>query len=170
MINAIFAVDHYGGMGFNGSLPWPHNAEDMARFKELTTGHVVVMGRTTWDDPKMPKPLVDRTVYVATHRPVAYAMPISGDIAAHLLELEAQHPDKTIFVVGGPAILEEARALLDRIYVTHIRGSYRTDTRMQVKEFLSGFSPVRAHVSKDCSSTFTVYDPIFKRATTRDNG
>ena len=45
MINAIFAVDYNGGMGFNGTLPWPHNPEDLANFKSTTEQQVVVMGR-----------------------------------------------------------------------------------------------------------------------------
>jgi dihydrofolate reductase len=166
MINAIFAVDFNGGMGFNGSLPWPHNTEDLQQFKNLTSGHVVVCGRRTWDDPKMPKPLPNRTVYVATHRPVAYANPFSGDIKDKLLAIEQAHPDKTIFIIGGPALIEAARPVLDRIYLTHVKGSYKVDTRIHVKEFLTGFTPVRATVSKDFQSTFTVYDPIFKRTTT----
>ena len=164
MINAIFAVDFNGGMGFNGTLPWPHNAEDLQHFKNLTTGQVVVCGRKTWDDPKMPKPLPNRTVYVATHKPVAYAMPFSGDIKEQLLKLEATHTDKKIFVIGGAELLESARPLFDRIYLTHIKGSYKADTRIYVKEFLAGFQPVRATVSRDCQSTFTVYESIFKRA------
>jgi dihydrofolate reductase len=163
MINAIFAVDFNGGMGFNGSLPWPHNAEDLAKFQKITTGHVVVCGRNTWDDAKMPKPLPNRTVYVATHKPVTYAMPFAGDIVNKLLEIEAAHKDKKIFVIGGANILESAKPLLDRIYVTHIKGVYRSDTRLHLKEYLSGFVPVRAEVSKDFQSTFTIYDPIFKR-------
>jgi len=163
MINAIFAVDFNGGMGLNGSLPWPHNAEDLANFQKITTGHVVVCGRRTWDDPKMPKPLPNRTVYVTTHRPVTYAMPISGDLEQGLLKVEADHPDKTIFVIGGVKLLEAARPLLDRIYLTHIKGSYKVDTRVYLKEFLTGFTPVRASVSLDHQSTFTVYDSIFKR-------
>ena len=166
MINAIFAVDFNGGMGFNGTLPWPHNAEDLQHFKDLTTGQVVVCGRKTWDDPKMPKPLPNRTVYVATHRPVTYAQPFSGDIQERLLKIEADHKDKKIFVIGGVELLESARPLFDRIYLTHIKGAYRADTRIYVKEFLTGFHPVRATVSRDCQSTFTVYESIFKRKTT----
>jgi dihydrofolate reductase len=166
MINAIFAVDFNGGMGFNGSLPWPHNAEDLQHFKNLTTGHVVVCGRRTWDDPKMPKPLPNRTVYVATHRPVTYAQPFSGDIESKLLEIELSNSGKDIFVIGGVELLQLSRPVLDRIYLTHIKGSYRSDTRIHVKEYLAGFVPVRAHVSRDFNSTFTVYDPIFKRLKT----
>lgn len=167
MINAIFAVDFNGGMGFNGSLPWPHNSEDLANFQRLTTGNVVVCGRRTWDDPKMPKPLPNRTVYVATHRPVSYAMPFSGDIKSKLLALEQEHTGKDIFLIGGSALLEEARELFDRIYLTHIKGSYRADTRIHVKEFLVGYQPRRATVSKDCQSTFTIYESIFKRSTVK---
>jgi dihydrofolate reductase len=163
MINAIFAVDFNGGMGFNGTLPWPHNAEDLAKFQKLTSGHVVVCGRKTWEDPKMPKPLPNRTVYVATHKPVKYAMPFNGDIKENLLRIESENVGKIIFVIGGSAVLEEAQPLLDRIYLTHVKGSYKVDTRIYVKEFLAGFIPVRAEVSKDFNSTFTVYDPIFKR-------
>lgn len=163
MINAVFAADFYGGMGLNGTLPWPHMPEDLANFKKLTDGHVVVCGRKTWDDPKMPKPLPNRTVYVATHRPVAYALPCSGDMIARLTEIESHHKDKKIFVIGGVELLELARPLLDRVYLTHIKGSYKVDTRIQLKEFLTGFEPVQARVSKDFQSTFTVYENIFKR-------
>ena len=163
MINAIFAVDFNGGMGFNGTLPWPHNAEDLAHFQKLTLGNVVVMGRNTWDDPKLPKPLPGRTVYVATNRPVRYAMPFTGNFNNKLISIEKEHPDKKVFVIGGPKLIEESKDLYDRVYITHIKGSYRADTRMYIKEFLSGYQPVRAQVSKDCQSTFIVYESIFKR-------
>lgn len=164
MINAIFAVDYNGGMGFNGTLPWPHNQEDMTNFYNTTVNNVVVMGRRTWDDPKMPKPLSGRTVYVATNRPVTYATAISGDITKHLLSIEQAHPDKQVFVIGGVKLLESARPLLDRVYVSYFKGTYRYDTRINVKDFLVGFKPRRATVSQDRQSTFTIYESIFKRA------
>ena len=68
MIKAIFAVDYWGGMGFSGSLPWPHHREDLQYFKEQTDNNVVVMGRRTWDDPKMPKPLPNRTHVIITRQ------------------------------------------------------------------------------------------------------
>jgi dihydrofolate reductase len=166
MINAIFAVDFNGGMGFNGTLPWPHNSEDLKHFQKLTDGHVVVCGRKTWDDPKMPKPLNGRIVYVATHRPVAYATQVTGNIVEEIVKIEQRHSDKKIFVIGGAEILEATLELTDRIYLTHIKGSYKVDTRIHLKEYLTGFVPVRAEVSKDFQSTFTVYDPIFKRIKT----
>jgi dihydrofolate reductase len=166
MINAIFAADHSGGMGFNGTLPWPHNSEDLKRFKDLTTGHVVVMGRRTWDDKKLPKPLPNRTVYVATNKPAYMCNPFKGDLTENLLEIEARHPDKTIWVIGGSGILEETRDLFDRVYLTHIKGSFKVDTRINLKSFLTGFQPVRAEVSSDFQSVFTIYESIFRRIRT----
>lgn len=44
MIKAIFAVDYWGGMGFNGSLPWPTHKEDFQYFKDHTINNIVIMG------------------------------------------------------------------------------------------------------------------------------
>jgi dihydrofolate reductase len=166
MINALFAVDHYGGMGFQGTLPWPHNAEDLAHFQKLTTGHVVVMGSRSWADPKMPKPLDGRTVYIASNKPVQYAGRISGDIKEEILTLEKQHPTQIIWVVGGSMLLEECSGIFDQLHLTHFKGSYKIDTKINLKNFLAGFIPVRASVSDDRKSTFIKYEPIFKRITT----
>ena len=56
MISAIVAVDNSWGIGFNGDL-LEHIPEDLKYFKELTSGHCVMMGRKTWDSlPKKPLP------------------------------------------------------------------------------------------------------------------
>jgi dihydrofolate reductase len=166
MIHALFAVDHYGGMGFNGTLPWPHNSEDMKHFKRLTDGHVVVMGRTSWDDPKMPKPLTGRTVYVATNKPVFHAAQIKGDLKEEILALEKRHPDKIIWVVGGPNVLEQCDGIFDRMYLTHIKGSYKIDTKINLKSLLAGWSPVRATSDAANNFTYVIYETLFKRIKT----
>ncbi len=163
MINALFAVDVYGGMGNSGSLPWPHCPADLKNFKELTDGHVVVMGRRSWDDPKLPKPLVGRTVYVATNRIVSHAIPISGDIREHVLTLEQKYPSKIIWVVGGPEILEQCSDLYDKIHLTHFKGSYKVDTKINLKSFLAGWSPVHAVAQPEDKCTFVVYENLFRR-------
>ena len=163
MIKALFAVDYYGGMGFNGTLPWPHNAADLAHFQKLTNNHVVVMGRRTWDDPKMPKPLNGRTVYVASNRPVHYAGRISGDLSDKILDLEKQHSKQTIWVVGGPNLLEECVDILDEVHLTHFKGSYKIDTKIDLKTFLRGFAMTSASVAPDFKSTFVTYAPLFNR-------
>lgn len=163
MINALFAVDHYGGMGFNGTLPWPHNSADMKNFQTLTMGDVVVMGSRTWLDPKMPKPLTGRIVYVASSKPVTHASRIEGDINARLLEIEKQHSDRTVWVIGGADLLGQCFGLFDNLYLTHFKGSYKVDTKIDLKSFLSGWQPVRADVAADCTFTLVKYENLFKR-------
>jgi len=141
MINAIFAVDSRGGLGYNGALPWPHNAEDMAHFKSMTQGQVVVMGRKTFESVGMPKPLPGRTNYVVTNRPINIAgvHTLNGDYVSKIVNLQKVYPDKEIFVIGGAEILVKTRPILDRIYLTYIKGFYKIDTSIHMGEFLSGF-------------------------------
>jgi dihydrofolate reductase len=166
MINAIFATDVNGGMGYNGTLPWPSNPHDMKWFQDLTMGHIVVMGRKTWDDAKFPKPLPGRICYVLTNRketlPI-YGRGITGDTQKTVLEIEKENPDRKIFVIGGPKILMECQPLYDYIYLTTFKGSYRCDTRIQVKEILAGFQVKRCDTSPDFQCSFLKYESLFKR-------
>lgn len=167
MINALFAVDHFGGMGLNGTMPWPHNPADLKNFKELTDGHVVVMGRKTWDDRNMPKPLTGRTTYVATHKSfLPYTSVISGNLKEEILKLEALHPTKIIWVIGGPEVLEQCESILDRLYLTHFKGSFKIDTKINLKSFLASWYPKRASADPKTNFTTVIYENLFKRAST----
>lgn len=163
MINALFAVDYYGGMGNNGTLPWPHNSADLSRFKELTTNNIVVLGSKSWNDPKMPKPLSGRIVYVASSKPVKYAMRIEGNLVEQLVQLQQEYPDKEIFVVGGPDVLEQCRDVIDRIYLTYIKGTFKVDTKIDVRHYLSGFTPIGASTAPNINCSFVVYENLLKR-------
>ena len=163
MIHALFAVDQYGGIGLHGTLPWPHNSSDMQHFARLTHGHVVVMGRRTWDDPKLPKPLVGRTVYVATNTPVYQAGTIRGNIADEILKLEKRHSDKIIWVVGGADVIEQCDGIFDRLFLTHVKGSYKIDTRVNLKGLLSACRFRYASAAPEDNCTFVEYEPIFRR-------
>ena len=163
MIKAIFAVDHWGGMGFNGSLPWPHHSEDLQYFKEQTQGQIVVMGRNTWDDPKMPKPLPGRTTYVATTKPLfGYnsVRTIRGDLVEGIQNIAETHPDKTVWVIGGPGILMETKDIVDQVHVTHFKGQYRTDTQLDLRKYLLTFQATGAAPSVDRKCTWTTYKNV----------
>jgi dihydrofolate reductase len=164
MINALFAVDHFGGMGFNGTMPWPHNPADLKNFKDLTDGHVVVMGRKTWDDRNMPKPLKGRTTFVATHKTfLQHTAVISGNLKEEILKLEAQYPTKTIWVIGGPEVLEQCEGILDRLYLTHYKGSFKIDTKINLKSFLATWYPKTATADPTTNFTTVIYENLFKR-------
>jgi dihydrofolate reductase len=165
MINAIFACDLSGGIGFNGSLPWPHVPEDMAHFQKLTKNQIVVMGRRTWDDPKMPKPLLDRTNYIITNRPIGVynAHAICGeDYVDQIVRIHDANPGKDVFIIGGKQVLEDCKNILDKVYLTYIKGTYRIDTRMNLRSFLGGFAERYATSSEQC--TIIRYESIFKRS------
>ena len=162
MISAIIACDIDGGIGRGGTLPWPKISEDLKRFREYTTNSVVVMGRKTWDDRNMPKPLPGRVTYVATHHHVP-TNTITGDVKEKILKLEKQYPDKIIWIVGGPSLLEQCDGIIDRIYLTHHKGSYKIDTKINLKTFLTGWFPKTASADPNTKFTTVVYENIFKR-------
>jgi dihydrofolate reductase len=163
MIKSIFAVDYWGNLGYKGSLPWPHLKEDMKYFKEMTEGHVVVMGRKTWDDPKFPKPLPNRINYVITSKPLTGykdVKTLSGDLSKEIKKLESLYPSKTIWIIGGAKIIEETKSIVDEAHVTHIKGQYRADTKVDLKNYLRWFRAYSACPSKDGRCNWTTYKNI----------
>lgn len=162
MIKSIFAVDYWGGMGNAGTLPWPHHREDMRYFQQQTKGHVVVMGRRTWDDAKMPKPLPDRATYVVTNRPwqIEHARGVGGDFRKELLKIERRHPDQIVWVIGGPKLLESVKDLIQEAHITHFKGQYKNDTKIDLRNFLSTYRCWSAKPSEMRDCNWSVYKNI----------
>ena len=157
MINAIFAADSRGGIGYQGSLPWPHNPEDLKWFKDRTAGQIVVMGRKTWDDPKMPKPLPGRLSCVFTNHFIKMdkVFCLSGDYKPQIRKLESEFPTKDIFIIGGKALLEATRPLVDTLYLTSIKNHYKIDTMIDLQTYMRCFQIVSVTPGENC--TFGVY-------------
>jgi dihydrofolate reductase len=162
MIKSIFAVDHWGGMGLNGTLAWPHNSEDLKYFKSMTEGQVVVMGRRTWDDPKMPKPLPGRTTYVVSNRQLDHigAYTIRGNLVDRIQKIQESHPKKTIWIIGGPAILMETKDIVDEARITHFKGQYKTDVQIDLREYLKMFRFIGVKPGLDRSLSWVTYKNI----------
>jgi dihydrofolate reductase len=104
-------------IGLNNGLPW-RCPEDLKRFKALTWGHQIIMGRKTFDS--IGKPLPGRTTTVVTRD---RDLTIAGCHIAHSLEmaLEACNNEGEIFIVGGADIYAQALPLIDTLYITEIR-------------------------------------------------
>ena len=122
MISAIVAVDENWGIGFNGDL-LEKIPEDLKYFKALTTGHVVIMGRKTWDS--LPhKPLPDRTNIIISNQ--GNLLLENGAIRLKLedLLLGIANFEEDIFVIGGGTIYKELLPFCDRVYVTKIFKSH----------------------------------------------
>jgi dihydrofolate reductase len=124
MISLIAAVSTNGVIGRDGDLPW-RMPTDLKRFKRLTMGHHLVVGRKTWDE--VGKPLPGRIMVVVTRDP---DFALDDVIVVHCLAdaLEAASEDDEIFVAGGGEIYRQALPLADRMYLTRIHAMIDGDT------------------------------------------
>lgn len=117
----IAAVAANGVIGAANALPW-HLPADLRRFKELTWGHPVIMGRNTWDSlPARVRPLPGRTNIVLSRDP-DFA-PVGATVAHSLDEALRTGAASGVlaFVIGGAAIYAQALSLATRIYLTRLQ-------------------------------------------------
>ena len=118
----VLAVAQNGVIGKNGAIPW-HISDDMKRFKALTLGHTVVMGRKTWDSlPK--KPLPGRINVVVTRQTDWQA---EGAVVARSLGQATAGTSGTVMVIGGAEIYERALPLATRIELTEVHKDFAGD-------------------------------------------
>ena len=158
MICSILAATSMGGIGNRGTLPWPKHSEDLKWFKEHTEGNIVVMGRNTWDDPKMPKPLPNRINVVVTNNVIdSYQVRrLSGDISQQVLDLQQQFSDRDVYIIGGKSIYEACESIVDRVYLTRMKGNHWCDTRLQLERYLAPFRIKTVRPGTNC--TYEVWD------------
>ena len=115
-VSIIAARSINGVIGLNGSIPWSI-PRDIARFKTLTTGKPVIMGRKTWDSLPL-KPLPDRSNIVMTRN---YFSRIKGADISHDLDsiIKNTHADE-IFIMGGAEIYAQAIPYANKMYLTEV--------------------------------------------------
>lgn len=163
MICTIFATDQMGTFGNRGTLPWPIHPEDMSWFREHTLNQIVVMGRRTWDDPKLKKPLPDRTNYVVSNSLITgynTVRRISGDIKTQLKNIQTLAPNKNIFILGGPDLIMDCKDLIDFAYVTHRKGAAFSDVRIDLRSFMTGMRIISSRPSTDKMLNFSIYKNV----------
>ena len=125
-ISIIAALASNDVIGKDNHLPW-HMPADLKRFKTLTMGHHVVMGRKTFDEVK--KPLPGRVNVVVT-RNAGYVQ--EGVVAAHSVDeavaMASAAGDPEVFVIGGSEIFAQTLHRADRMYLTRIHAEPEGDT------------------------------------------
>jgi dihydrofolate reductase len=127
-ISIIVAVAENGVIGRGGTLPWRLSA-DLARFKQLTMGHTVIMGRRTWES--IGRPLPGRRMVVVSRQPDYLVDNRDVEVAGSLdqaLKIAEDARDGEAFVIGGAKVFREALPRADRLYYTRIRGAVAGDT------------------------------------------
>jgi len=122
----VAAVAANGVIGVDGALPW-HLPTDFAHFKRTTTGHVVVMGRKTFES--MGRPLPRRTNVVVTRQTgwTADGVLTAGSLE-HALALAAEH-EGDVMVIGGGEIYAQALPVADEQVLTEVQLSPEGDAR-----------------------------------------
>ncbi len=122
-ISIIVAVGAHNELGKDNELMW-HLPSDMLHFRETTRGHVVIMGRKTFES--IGKPLPGRQNIIIT-RDTTYRIE-GADIAHSLTEAlekaDMENYPEEVFIIGGAQIYTEALAIADTLYITHINKEF----------------------------------------------
>ena len=124
MISIIAAVSKNGVIGVDNTLPWDLPV-DLKRFKEITTGNVVIMGRKTYES--IGKALPNRVNIVVTRDKNFF---VSGVLSANSLDsalLKAGN-NKDIFIIGGGEIYRQSMDFVDKLYITEVDMEVEGDT------------------------------------------
>lgn len=137
----IVALDKNLGIGYKGGLPWKLKG-DLKRFKALTLGGVLIMGRKTFES--LPGKLEGRHLIVVSKDPAfvsnvhepdqmvygSNSLQEAAEKAAWLIALK-KTATKNIWYIGGASIFEEALAIVDRAYITFVVGDHTTDVKLK---------------------------------------
>ena len=124
-ITIIAAVAQNNAIGKGNKLIW-HLSNDLKRFKNLTNGHHIIMGRKTFES--FPKPLPNRTHVVIT-RQIDYKVP-KGVVVVNSLNdaLDTAKNDTQPFIIGGGEIYKQSLAIADKIELTYVHENFEADT------------------------------------------
>lgn len=127
IVSLVVAVSRNGVIGRDGGLPW-HISSDLKRFKAITMGKPVIMGRKTWDSlPR--KPLPGRSNIIVTRQAGfrAEGALVAADVNA-ALALAAMEKPAEICVIGGGEIYRQALPHAGRVYLTEVALEVAGDT------------------------------------------
>jgi dihydrofolate reductase len=160
-VSLIVAMTRGGVIGRGGGLPWRLSA-DLKRFKSLTMGHAIIMGRKTWDS--LGRPLPGRKSIVVTRQPSLDCPP--EVVVVHGLDqaLASAAADGGAFVIGGGELFREALPLAQRMYVTWVEAGTMGDTFFPAWDpaawSLVESQPHSADAKNEYDTVFCIYDRI----------
>ena len=124
MLKILVAADENNGIGKDNQLLW-HLPADLKHFKQLSTGHTIIMGRKTYDS--IGKPLPNRRNIVITRQP---DLTIQGCEIVHSLQqaLDTCKSEEDVFIIGGAEIFRQAIAQCDIMFLTRVHHQFEADT------------------------------------------
>ncbi len=162
MISIIVAVSEDWGIGKDNELLW-HISEDLKRFKKLTSGNVVIMGKKTWESlPR--RPLPGRKNIVLTDDPHEC---IDCSVTAYSIEdaLSKCEKEEEIFVIGGGSVYRQFMPITDRLYITHVHRKAPADVYFPEIDFdiwkIVEKEEFKGADKNDIPYTYIIYERIY---------
>jgi dihydrofolate reductase len=128
-ISIIVAIAQNNAIGKDNQLLW-HIPADLKRFKQLTTGHTIVMGKRTFESLPI-RPLPNRRSVVITD---IAGEEIAGCVMAYSIQdaIEKMDDDKENFIIGGGSVYRQFLSLADRLYLTIVQKDFDADTFLEI--------------------------------------
>lgn len=124
MISIIVAVSEDMGIGRNNDLLW-HIPEDLKRFRKLTYGKSIIMGKKTWESlPRKPLP-GRKNIVITDNRDDCFESSVTAYSIADALSKCSK--DDEVFVIGGGSIYRQFMPFADRLYITHVHKKAEAD-------------------------------------------
>ncbi len=127
----ILAVDKNFAIGINGDMLFSI-PEDLKRFKDLTIGNIVIMGRRTLESLPDSKPLKNRINVVITRKDIEGVICVK-DKSELLIKLKEINPDKKMeeYLIGGASTIESMLDLVDECIITYVDKSFEYDAKIR---------------------------------------
>ncbi len=162
-LSLIVAAADNGVIGRDGQLPW-HLPNDLRRFKAITLGHAIIMGRITYES--IGEPLPGRRNIVLSRDPDYRAQ--GAEVARSLDDaLTAATDGEQLFVIGGATLFAEALPIADRIYLTRVHAAVAGDVSFPRLDEQRWRLVSEEHHPADpehrFAFSFRVYEPIDQR-------
>lgn len=127
MISLIAAISQNNSIGKDNTLPW-NIPEDLKHFKDVTSGHIVLMGRNTWESiPEKFRPLSNRKNIVITSDKY-YMVPTGVEVYSSIDEVLEKYKNQDVFVVGGASIYKQTIEKADKLFITEVQQFVDGDT------------------------------------------
>ncbi len=126
-IIAVVATDENNGIGINNQLLC-HLPDDLKYFKQLTSGHVILMGRKTFESIGKPLPNRINIVLSKQKEKLAEDVFVFSDSHSAIKYIQQNYPDKNIFVIGGGAVYQLLLNSFDEVHRTLIHHVFHADT------------------------------------------
>ena len=155
MISLIVAFDQNQLIGVENKMPW-HFKEDLQYFKKTTLHHDVLMGRKTFESilsynnqplPNRHSVVLSRTIDIEHD-----AVTVIQDLQEYITNYPSE---KELFVIGGASVYEQVLPMANRLYITHVKGTYEGDTYFPAYDS-SAFTCIKETATE--SLVFAVYE------------